>query len=68
MLEKKISIDQISINESNDVHVRQCTRIVEDDDVLSQTFSRWVLSKGDDVSAQDAKVQAICNAVWALNG
>ena len=64
MLEKKILIDQISINESNDVHVRQCTRIVEDNDVLSQTFSRWVLSKGDDVSAQDAKVQAICNAVW----
>ena len=64
MLEKKILIDQISINETGDVHVRECTRILEDENVLSQTYSRWVLSKGDDISKQDAKVQAVCNAAW----
>lgn len=66
MLEKKILIDQISINETGDVHVRECTRIIEDGNVLSQTYSRWVLSKGDDIGAEDAKVQAVCNAVWPL--
>lgn len=64
MLEKKILIDQISVNETGDVHVRQCTRIIEDGNVLSETYSRWVLSKGDDISKQDAKVQAVCNAAW----
>ena len=68
MLEKKIAIDLITVTEDNSVQVRQVTRIVEDGNVLSETFSRWVVSPGDDLSEQDAKVQAICNAVWALNG
>ena len=68
MLEKKIIIDLITVTESNAVQVRQVTRIVEDDKVLSETFLRWVVSPGDDLSEQDAKVQAICNAVWALFG
>jgi len=68
MLEKKIAIDLITITENNSVQVRQVKRILEDGDVLSESFDRWVLSPGDDTSQQDAKVQAICNAVWALNG
>jgi hypothetical protein len=68
MLEKKIAIDLITVTEDNSVQVRQVKRILEDGDVLSESFDRWVLSPGDDTSQQDAKVQAICNAVWALNG
>lgn len=64
MLEKKIIIDLITVTESNAVQVRQATQIVEDGNVLSETFSRWGVSPGDDLSEQDAKVQAICNAVW----
>jgi len=64
MLEKQIAIDKIEVVEGDFVQVRQVTRIVEDGTSLSESYHRWVLNKGDDISEQDAKVQAVCNAVW----
>jgi len=64
MLEKQLIIDKIEVVESNAVQVRQVVRIVEDSKTLSESYNRWVLNKGDDISGQDAKVQAVCNAVW----
>jgi hypothetical protein len=64
MLEKQIAIDKIEVLENNDVQVRQITRIVEGGNEISSSFHRWVLAKGDDISGQDAKVQAVCKAVW----
>ena len=68
MLEKIETIDQIMVNELNHVHVRHVTCIKEDGETLSQTFRRAVLNPGDDISEQPSRVQAICNAVWTLNG
>ena len=31
---------------------------------LNRSFHRKVLAPGDDVSGEDAKVQAVANAVW----
>jgi hypothetical protein len=64
MLEKQIAIDKIEVVENDIVQVRQATTILEDDKELSKTYHRWTLNKGDDISEQDAKVQAVCNAVW----
>ena len=64
MLAKKIIIDLITVTESNAVQVRQATQIVEDGNVLSETYDRWALSPGDNIADQTPKVQAICNAVW----
>ena len=64
MLEKQLIIDKIEIVESDAVQVRQVVRIVEGGKTLSESYNRWVLNKGDDISEQDAKVQAVCNAVW----
>lgn len=66
MLEKKVIIDLITVTESNSVQVRQSTQIVEDGKVLSESYDRWVLSIGDDISGQTPKVQAICNSVWNI--
>jgi hypothetical protein len=63
MLEKIISVDLIEVTENGCVQVRTCTRIIEDGKQLSGTFHRHVVSPGDDYSAEDAKVQAICAAV-----
>lgn len=63
-LEKQIVIDRIEVIEAGHVQVRQCIRIIEDGTPLSESYHRWVLQKGDDISAQDPKVQAVCNAVW----
>jgi hypothetical protein len=62
-LEKQIVVDLIETIENGCVQVRTCTRIVEDGKQISGTFHRHVVAPGDDYSAEDAKVQAICAAV-----
>jgi hypothetical protein len=63
MLEKQIVVDLIETIENGCVQVRTCTRIIEDGKPLSSTFHRHVVAPGDNYSAEDAKVQAICAAV-----
>jgi hypothetical protein len=63
MLEKQIVVDLIEAVENGCVQVRTCTRIMEDGKQISGTFHRHVVAPGDDYSAEDAKVQAICAAV-----
>ena len=63
MLEKQIVVDLIETVENGCVQVRTCTRIVDDGKQISGTFHRHVVAPGDDYSAEDAKVQAICAAV-----
>ena len=62
-LEKQIVVDLIETIENGCVQVRTCTRIVEDGKQLSGSFHRHVVVPGDDYSAEDAKVQAICGVV-----
>ena len=63
-LEKQVSIDKIEVVENGIVQVRQVTRIIEDEKELSSSYHRWTFSPGQDVSDQESKVQAVCNAVW----
>jgi hypothetical protein len=63
MLEKQIVVDLIETVENGTVQIRTCTRIIEDGKQISGTFHRHVVAPGDDYSAEDAKVQAICAAV-----
>ena len=63
MLEKQIVVDLIEAVENGCVQVRTCTRIIEDGKQLSSAFHRHFVAPGDDYSAEDAKVQAICAAV-----
>lgn len=63
-LEKLIIIDQIEVLESGHIQVRQATKIMEDGKKISKTYHRHVLSPGDSLEGQDAKVVAIAQAVW----
>ena len=63
MLEKQTVVDLIETLENGCVQVRTCIRIIEDGKQLSGTFHRHVVAPGDDYSAEDAKVKAICAAV-----
>ena len=62
-LEKVSIVDRVEVTESGHVQVRVATRILEDGNVISQTFHRHVVSPGQDYSAEDPKVQVICAAV-----
>ena len=70
---KEIVADKIEVLEMGQVQVRTATKIMEDGNELNRTFHRHVLEpsvkNGDtwedtDISGEDAKVQAICNATW----
>jgi len=62
-IEKIILVDQIEVVENGSVQVRTKTSIMEDGKQISGTFHRHVVAPGDDYSAEDAKVQAICAKV-----
>jgi len=62
-LEKVISVDLIEVIENGCLQVRTKTAIKEDGVEISSKFHRHVVAPGDNYSAEDAKVQAICAAV-----
>ena len=57
-------IDKIEVVENGIVQVREATRISRDGEQIAQTYHRWTLSPGQDVSDQPDNVKAICQAVW----
>jgi hypothetical protein len=67
MLEKVKIVDRIEVIENGSVQVRTKTAIMEDGKQISSTFHRHVVAPGNDYSAEDAKVQAICAAVHTAN-
>ena len=48
---------------NNHVQVRTATVIKRDGEEISRSFHRHVVVPGDDYSAEEAKVQAVCAAV-----
>jgi len=64
MINKEVVIDKIEVIENGGVLIREVTRIVEDGNEISRSYHRSSLAPGADVSDQDPRVQAICNAVW----
>jgi len=48
---------------NNHVQVRTATVIKRDGEEISRSFHRHVVAPGDDYSAEEAKVQAVCAAV-----
>ena len=75
-LTKETVVDKIEVLEMGQVQVRTATRVLEDGVALSSSFHRHVIEPrtkvGDtwedtDISAEDARVQAICNASWTAD-
>ncbi len=70
---KEIVVDKIEVLEKGQVQIRTATIIKEDSNEITRTFHRHVLTpsvknndtwKDTDISEEDVKVQAICNATW----
>jgi len=61
-LEKVELVDLIEIIENGCVQVRTKTAILEDGKEISSKFHRHVVAPGDDYSAEEARVKAICAA------
>jgi len=63
MLEKVTFVDLIEVVENGSIQVRTKTAIKEDGVEISSKFHRHVVVPGADVSAEDAKVQAIAASI-----
>ena len=64
-LVKEIVIDKIEVLESGSIQVRQATRVLEDDVVLSTSYHRHVIERGADLTNEDPKVAAVAAAAWS---
>jgi hypothetical protein len=64
MITKETVVDQITVVENGTVLYREATRIIEDGNVLTQTYHRTSLMPGQDLEGQPANVAAICNTAW----
>ena len=62
-LEKVISVDLIEVVENGTLQVRTKTAIKEDGVEITSQLHRHVVVPGADVSAEDAKVQAIAASI-----
>ena len=62
MLEKQIIVDLIEIVENGCIQVRTKTAILENGQQISNSLHRHIIAPGNDYSAENAKVQAICAA------
>ena len=63
-LTEAVEIDKVEIiGPYKAVQVRTATVIYRDDEEISRSFHRHVVSAGDDYSNEDPEVQAICAAV-----
>jgi hypothetical protein len=63
LIEKTI-IDRIELTEANTIQIRTATIIEKDGIQIAKTYHRHVLCPTDNVSNEDARVQAIANAIW----
>jgi hypothetical protein len=61
-LEKQATVHQIQIV-NNCVEVSTNVRIIENGQIISSTMTGKVIAPGDDCSAEDAQVKAICAAI-----
>ena len=62
-LTEKIEIDKIEVIDWR-IQVRQNTTVERDGQFVSNSFHRWILVPDMDISDQDERVQAVCNAAW----
>ena len=63
-LTKETAIDQITVTEDGTVLFREVTRILEDGNLLSQTYHRSSLAPASDLTGIPSNVVAICNVAW----
>ena len=63
-LTETTKVDQIEVLENGCIQIRIATIIQRDDVEIAKTYHRHVVAPGEDISNEDAKVQAIANAIW----
>lgn len=61
---KQTVVDQITVEENGTILYREATRIIEDGNLLTQTYHRTSLNPAQDLTGQPENVVAIAQAAW----
>lgn len=64
-LTKETVVDKIEVLENGIIQVRAAMRVLEDGEIISQSYHRHTLAPGDDLTNEDPKVVAVASAAWA---
>lgn len=72
-LTKEITTDRIQIIHNTDmegapitlVSVRQQVKVLENGSLLSSKYNRYMITEGQDYSAEDTQVRAVCDIAFA---
>jgi hypothetical protein len=67
MFEKQTVVDRIEVLADQTVAVRYVVTVTEDGQPFAEQIKGNYIKPGDDYSAEDAKVQAICAAVHTVD-
>jgi phage FluMu gp28-like protein len=63
-LQKLTETGEISVGANSVISVRTDTVIQDDGNEISRSFHRHVIAPTDDISGEDARVQAVANSLW----
>lgn len=65
-LTKQTSLDRVEIlfDTNKNIQVRNVIKVLENGEVISTSFERYVLTPGDSLDSVDPKVKNIANIVW----
>lgn len=63
-LQKLTEIGEMNVGANSVISVRTDTVIKDDGAEVSRSFHRHVVVPTDDVSGEDARVQAVANSLW----
>ena len=64
MITKEIEVDKIEVVGLWNVQVRTATVIKEGDEEISRSFHRHVVNPDTDLTGEDTRVVAVCNALF----
>ena len=63
-LQKITEIGEMNVGANSVISVRTDTVIKDDGNEISRSFHRHVIAPTDDISGEDARVQAVANSLW----
>jgi len=56
--------DTINVRDTGHIEIRVSNNVLKDGVIISTNYHRHVISPGDDISQEDARVQSVAGAVW----
>lgn len=64
-LDKQTVISKVEILPDETIQVREAIQILEDGNVIAQTYHRYVVRPGDDLAGKQDKIKSIANLLWS---